>query len=215
MTVRTIRTQSPPVTLRLVITHPKNQGLAAARNSGLDAARGDWIAYLDDDDEWFCRHLEVLLRAANTESLSAAISYAQMQRQNGGIEDYYCDEWDYADLLLRNQFPSCNIVHESTNLRFDERLERCEDWDMWVRLLNQWDYATTDTVTTLIHDTPGSMTNQGKEKFAAASCYIRDKHYKLIEQHGLVKHYEHLQEKDRRRAGDELSRYYNDNGDGK
>lgn len=36
----------------------------AARNFGLDHARGDWVAPLDDDDEWTDDHIEVLLGAA-------------------------------------------------------------------------------------------------------------------------------------------------------
>ena len=42
------------------ITHEVNKGLAAARNTGIRAARGKYIAYLDDDDIFYPRHLETL-----------------------------------------------------------------------------------------------------------------------------------------------------------
>lgn len=35
-----------------VVTHPRNRGIPAARNSGVRAASGEWIAFLDQDDEW-------------------------------------------------------------------------------------------------------------------------------------------------------------------
>ncbi|MFJ8843980.1 glycosyltransferase family 2 protein [Streptomyces cyaneofuscatus] len=47
-----------------VITHRTNAGIAAARNSGIDAARGDFITFLDGDDWYAPGHLGRLLRAA-------------------------------------------------------------------------------------------------------------------------------------------------------
>ncbi|MEU8561338.1 glycosyltransferase [Streptomyces cyaneofuscatus] len=47
-----------------VITHRTNVGIAAARNSGIDAARGDFLTFLDGDDWYAPGHLGRLLRAA-------------------------------------------------------------------------------------------------------------------------------------------------------
>src|ERR1035438_10409615 len=43
---------------------PTGVGCAGARNAGVGEARGRWIAFLDDDDEWFLRKLEIQLQAA-------------------------------------------------------------------------------------------------------------------------------------------------------
>lgn len=47
-----------------VIELPTNGGVSAARNAGVDEARSPWIAFLDDDDEWFPHKLELQLPVA-------------------------------------------------------------------------------------------------------------------------------------------------------
>lgn len=49
--------------LRTVVLE-SNQGPGFARNAGVEHARAEWVAFLDDDDEWFPRKLEIQLRAA-------------------------------------------------------------------------------------------------------------------------------------------------------
>lgn len=43
---------------------PRNVGGSAARNAGINAAKGDWIALLDDDDVWLPQKIELQMRAA-------------------------------------------------------------------------------------------------------------------------------------------------------
>ncbi len=53
------------VDLRLrTIVLPQPVGCAGARNAGVSQARGDWVAFLDDDDEWFPRKLEIQIQTA-------------------------------------------------------------------------------------------------------------------------------------------------------
>jgi hypothetical protein len=50
-----------------VIRHDNNRGPAAARNSGVEAARGEWIAFLDSDDSWLAGTLEPRLGSAEAD----------------------------------------------------------------------------------------------------------------------------------------------------
>ncbi len=47
-----------------IIPLPENAGLGAARHAGVNAARGEWVALLDDDDEWLPQKLEIQLDTA-------------------------------------------------------------------------------------------------------------------------------------------------------
>lgn len=52
----------PPIRL---LKHRRNQGQAAARNTGITACAGDWLAFLDHDDVWDPEHLEQLEKTAS------------------------------------------------------------------------------------------------------------------------------------------------------
>ena len=58
-----------------------SKGASGARNIGLDHAKGDYIAFLDDDDEWFVNHLELLFQKLSNSNDKVGLVY--------GWIDYY------------------------------------------------------------------------------------------------------------------------------
>ena len=46
-----------------LLVQPRNRGVSAARNRAMEAARGEWLAFLDSDDEWLPPKLEKQMEA--------------------------------------------------------------------------------------------------------------------------------------------------------
>jgi glycosyltransferase involved in cell wall biosynthesis len=125
------------------VRHPVGRGLPQARNAGIAAARGRWIAFLDDDDLWSPRKLRVQLDAlARTD---ASWGYAAAVLVGDDLAPFGSepspDPDDLLDRLLVEQVipaGSSNVIVRADVVRrlggFDEGLANLADWDLWLRL---------------------------------------------------------------------------------
>ncbi len=133
---------------RVVYIHQENRGVMAARNAGLRAARGRYIALLDGDDLWLPRFLEVLVGMLEADSnISAAYPnalYFGWPRHDGKLhqEAFPVAEPVTFDRVLRRE---CYIFGLLVFRRevidevggYDESLQGqgAEDFELWLRML--------------------------------------------------------------------------------
>jgi glycosyltransferase involved in cell wall biosynthesis len=147
---------SQDVTVRL-IRHETNSGASVARNSGISAARGEWIALLDSDDYWLPATLQPRLAYAKERRVSAGsapIAYAagfvvkkgdrmrdvRIPREPSSLKDFVSGCW-FA--------PGSTIVFRKEVFErigpWDSQLLRLEDYDWFLRFalaggrLRVWD----------------------------------------------------------------------------
>jgi glycosyltransferase involved in cell wall biosynthesis len=122
----------------------ENQGVAGARNAGVLASSGEYIALLDDDDVRLPGTLDLQL-ARLRETPAAALIYAQALfsagTDRGGRDRYpqHCPSGDvFWQLLAQNFIPSGSVVFRRSCLAGTEMFARSiagiDDWDLWVRL---------------------------------------------------------------------------------
>jgi len=115
------------------IRHECNQGLPASRNTGIRAATGAFIAFIDDDDEWVADKLSKQLKAIGGREavLCGAIG------TNGKRITHRRSTVTVTDLRRGNKFPPSGLLARTTTLRevwFDKDVRQGEDWDAYIRL---------------------------------------------------------------------------------
>ncbi|HEY1190184.1 MAG TPA: FkbM family methyltransferase [Gemmata sp.] len=124
-----------------VLRHDLNRGPAAARNTGLRAARGAWVAYLDCDDEFYPDHLARFACALTSSDVRiSAYDVLEGPDEARGAVTYRHDPASFRRRLLAfgNIATPLGVAHRRELIErvgpFDERLRFEEDAELWRRM---------------------------------------------------------------------------------
>lgn len=146
----------------LYLRHDINKGLPAGRNTGIDASRGMYVAFLDDDDEWHPEKLEIQLKAI--EGHDAVLSGALINNTRVKLHSRIIVTVD--DLRKGNEFDPSSLLAKTSvlrDLRFDESLRQGEDWDAFIRIAQKYSIGYVAEPLLLYNDGGHErMTNQAK-----------------------------------------------------
>ncbi|MDG5814245.1 glycosyltransferase family A protein [Chitinispirillales bacterium ANBcel5] len=126
-----------------VLSLDTNSGVSAARNFGVAHSCGEWIAFLDSDDEWKPEKLKEQLEWSDQHK-SCTIFQSQELWVRKGVRvnpprSHLKRDGDLFGVSLHRCMisPSCVMIKRTlfdAHGGFDETLRACEDYDLWLRI---------------------------------------------------------------------------------
>lgn len=119
------------------------QGASSSRNFGVNFAKGEFVAFLDDDDEWLSTKLEKQIKQIKNNNLDACFSQIQIRYENTDISYVTKSKKgkDYiTDILMENYIGATisSVIKKQAFLDvggFDINYKAREEYDLWIKLI--------------------------------------------------------------------------------
>jgi glycosyltransferase involved in cell wall biosynthesis len=144
---------APEARVRVLVQ--KGRGIANARNTGMQTARGLYIAHMDDDEVWHPSHLGELAELLDYNP-SVGLVYGDVRKSRGrylrgryvekeNLGAPWCQPFDMERFRQGNWIPASAAMQRANLCRdlggFDESFHYADDWEYWLRIASRHDVA--------------------------------------------------------------------------
>ncbi len=128
---------------RVTVIKQANRGVSAARNAGIRAASGEFVALLDSDDVWLPQKLEQQIAFFRTCPQAMICQTEEIWIRNGMRVNAGKRHKKHSGMIFEKTLPLCLVSPSAVMIRkslfdevglFDESLPACEDYDLWLRI---------------------------------------------------------------------------------
>ena len=137
----------------LKLIKQKNKGASAARNTGIKASSGEWICFLDSDDEWKNNKLEKQITFVANNSDYKFFHSNEIWIKNGKRINQKKKHKKYGGDIFKKCLDMCRISPSSVLIDksifeeigfFNENLVVCEDYELWLRICDKYEVFFID-----------------------------------------------------------------------
>jgi glycosyltransferase involved in cell wall biosynthesis len=184
------------------LQHSTNRGSQAARNTGIKAAVGKYVAFLDSDDEWLPQKIASQIKLFSDRSKKIGAVYCGSRKISTNGETIFEYIPKYRGMILRNALENwLTDINTLLILRevlekircLDEKIQAFQEWDLCIRLAQVCKIDFVPQCLTLYHQHPGQTISKNKLRNAFGYLEIIEKFREnIIHECGkstLSKHY--------------------------
>jgi glycosyltransferase involved in cell wall biosynthesis len=168
-----------------IIKNRRKPGAPGARNTGFFESKGEFIAFLDDDDEWMPEKIEKQIEAFQKSNNNVGIVSAQdiiihnstkivrYRQLEGNVYEILCREHTVGNtsvpLIKRNAFEKVGL--------FDEGMPAAQDTELWLRIAKEYHFTTVKEPLAIIHWHGSERITENSSKQIVGAYMLLRKHW--------------------------------------
>lgn len=172
-----------------LLIRQENGGPSRARNRGIAEARGEWVAFLDADDQWTCDKLTTqVVYHQNHPDISFTFADMRVVKDSGETIESVFTKYGHCPYdengIVNDPFSKllkCNFIPTGTVMSrrdcfeqispFDESIRHGEDYDLWLRMSLKFRFGCLPKVLKIKRDHAENLSQQ-EHKFYQSKIYI-------------------------------------------
>ena len=173
------------------IAHEINQGACAARNTGLALSTGEFIGFLDDDDEWLPNKIEEQLKGFTDERIGlvycSSITFddttnkAVVYKPASILKDCYAALLEKNNFVGSTSFPLLKTKALIDAGGFDPSMPAAQDYDTWIRVAQNYNFGFIEAPLVRYHVHTGEQITKNYDKKIAGISLIMQKHKAFLD----------------------------------